>query len=138
MVFEDGSLVDWRIFQHARSELASDFPRILGYFREDGVKSLNSIEEAMRALNAAAMVVPAHTLKGDSSMFGAMPLATLAEAIEDIARLCLEAQETPGEALEYVAALRPLFVRTLALLEREISPLLVERRPAMVFGRRML
>ncbi len=33
--------------------------RILGYFREDGVKSVARIEEAMRANNAASMVIPA-------------------------------------------------------------------------------
>jgi histidine phosphotransfer protein HptB len=67
-------LIDWAAFNQARAELGSDFVRILGYFREDGVKSLDAIEAAMRAKNAAALVRPAHTLKGESRQFGAEPL----------------------------------------------------------------
>ncbi len=89
----------------------------------------------MRANNAASMVIPAHTLKGESRQFGADPLADLAETIEMSARLCIERQDTPTDVLEHVVQLRPLFEATLALLERESNPL-VERRP--VFGRRSL
>ncbi|MEG3087194.1 Hpt domain-containing protein [Sphingomonas sp. PB4P5] len=135
MSFEGSTLVNWPAYQRARSELGAGFVRILGYFREDGVKSLDAIEAAMRALNAAAMVIPAHTLKGEAIQFGAEPLAALAERIEMIARDCVEAQDTPEEALEPVVALRPLFEQTLVLLEREANPL-VERRPTMGFGRR--
>lgn len=135
MSFEGSSLIDWRAFQQARQELGAAFVRILGYFREDGVKSVAVLEEAMRAGNSAAMVIPAHTLKGESRQFGAVPLSSLAEAIEMIARGCVERHDTPDEALEHIVALRPLFEQTLALLEREASPL-VERRPAAGFGRR--
>ncbi|MDQ0250012.1 HPt (histidine-containing phosphotransfer) domain-containing protein [Sphingomonas kyeonggiensis] len=128
-------LVNWDSFSRARAELGANFVRILGYFREDGVKSVARIEEAMRANNAASMVIPAHTLKGESRQFGADPLADLAETIEMAARACIERQDTPTDVLEYVVALRPLFEETLALLERESNPL-VERRP--VFGRRSL
>lgn len=130
---ESASLVDWGAFAQARSELGANFVRILGYFREDGIKSVDQIEAAMRALSAAAMVLPAHTLKGESRQFGAEPLADLAERIEVIARDCVESHDTPSQALELVVQLRPLFDATLALLEREANPL-VERRPA--FGRR--
>ncbi|WP_137861477.1 MULTISPECIES: Hpt domain-containing protein [unclassified Sphingomonas] len=128
-------LVNWDSFSQARAELGANFVRILGYFREDGVKSVARIEEAMRANNAASMVIPAHTLKGESRQFGADPLADLAETIEMSARLCMERQDTPTDVLEHVVQLRPLFEATLALLERESNPL-VERRP--VFGRRSL
>ena len=128
-------LVNWTNFSQARSELGANFVRILGYFREDGVTSVARIEDAMRAQNAAAMVIPAHTLKGESRQFGADPLADLAETIEMTARLCVERQDTPTDVLEHVVRLRPLFEETLALLERESNPL-VERRP--VFGRRSL
>jgi len=128
-----GSLVNWDAFAQSRAELGASFVRILGYFREDGVKSVAQIEEAMRAGNATAMVIPAHTLKGESRQFGADPLAELAEMIEQIARNCIESHVTPEKALEYVVQLRPLFEATLTLLEREANPL-VERRPA--FGRR--
>ena len=129
----DPQLVNWTSFSQARGELGANFVRILGYFREDGVKSVSQIEEAMRAQNAAAMVIPAHTLKGEASQFGAEPLADLAEEIEMTARLCVERHDTPTGALEHVVKLRPLFESTLALLVREANPL-VERRPA--FGRR--
>ena len=136
MSFEGSTLVDWQAYAQARSELGAAFVRILGYFREDGIKSVTALEQAMRAGNAAAMVIPAHTLKGESRQFGAEPLGELAEAIETIARDCVEMQDTPDAALEHVVKLRPLFEQTLHLLERETNPL-VERRPmAGGFGRR--
>ncbi len=122
------SLVNWDSFSTARAELGANLVRILGYFREDGIKSVAAIEEAMRVRNAAAMVVPAHTLKGESAQFGAEPLSNLAEAIEDIARDCVETRDEPTEALEFIVRLRPLFQATLELLEAEANPL-VERRP---------
>ena len=139
MSFEGSPLVDWTVFARARSELGAGFVRILGYFREDGVKSVSAIEQAMRAKSAAAMVIPAHTLKGESRQFGAEPLAVLAETIEEIARDCVEKHDTCDEALEHVVRLRPLFVETLALLEREANPI-VQRRPlagAGGFGRKL-
>ena len=133
--FEGSTLNDWAAYQRSRSELCAGFVRILGYFREDGVKSVAAIEAAMRAQNAAGLVIPAHTLKGESRQFGAEPLAALAEIIEEIARDCVENLDTPEQAPEHVVQLRPLFDQTLILLEREANPL-VERRPAAGFGRR--
>ena len=135
MSLEGSSLVDSRAYQQARQELGAGFVRILGYFREDGVKSVAALEEAMRACNAAAMVIPAHTLKGESRQFGAEPLGSLAETIEMIARGCIERHDTPDEALQHIVALRPLFENTLALLERDASPP-ADRRPTGGFGRR--
>ena len=133
---EASTLVDWAAFTRARSELGAGFVRILGYFREDGVKSVAAIEQAMRAGNAAAIVIPAHTLKGESRQFGAEPLGALAEKIETIARDCVETRDKPDEALELVVQLRPTFEQTLTLLEREANPL-VERRPGG-FGKRQV
>ena len=124
----DASVIDWSVFQEARKLLGADFIRILGYFREDGTKSVSAIEAAMRAKNAAALVLPAHTLKGESRQFGAEPLSELAERIETGARRCVEYQHTPDELLHDVVKLRPLFELTLQLFERETNPL-VERRP---------
>ena len=45
-------VIDWEAFQVARSELGADFIRILGYFREDGAKSVDALEVAVRANNA--------------------------------------------------------------------------------------
>lgn len=127
------SLVDWTAFRQARHELGADFVRILGYFREDGVKSVAAIEEAMRARNATALVRPAHTLKGEARQFGAEPLADLAEEIEIVSRRCVELKTSPDELIPQVVRLRPMFEATLDLFDRETNPL-VERRPA--FGRR--
>lgn len=133
--FEGSTLVDWNAYAKARAELGAGFVRILGYFREDGVKSVAAIEAAMRARSATQLVIPAHTLKGESRQFGAEPLAALAEEIEMLARDCVETRDEPDEALQLVVKLRPLFNETLALLEREANPL-AERKPAGGFGRR--
>ncbi|MGN6278969.1 MAG: Hpt domain-containing protein [Sphingomonas sp.] len=134
MTDDSNSLVDWSVFARARAELGANFVRILGYFQEDGVKSLAQIEEAMRAQSAADLVLPAHTLKGESRQFGAEPLADCAETIETIARTCVENHDTPDQALEQVVRLRPLFEKTLAALEREANPLVQHRQAG--FGRR--
>lgn len=132
---EPGILVDREAFAKARAELGAGFQRILGYFREDGIKSVSAIEAAMRAKNAAGLIIPAHTLKGEARQFGAAPLADLAERIETMGRDCVETRDTPEDVLEDVVALRPLFIQTLALLEREAGPAPV-RRSAAGFGRR--
>ena len=136
--FEGSTLINWPAFSLARSELGAGFVRILGYFREDGVKSVAAIEAAMRGSNAAAMVIPAHTLKGEARQFGAEPLADLAETIEMIARDCVEMQDTPDEALEHIVRLRPLFVETLTLLEREANPIVTRKPTGGGFGRRAI
>ena len=55
-------VVDWGLFEKYRTELGPGFIRILSYFKEDGVKSVAQIEQAMRDQNTAALVLPAHTL----------------------------------------------------------------------------
>jgi HPt (histidine-containing phosphotransfer) domain-containing protein len=133
-VSEDAeSIIDWTNFSTARSELGAEFVRILGYFKEDGVKSVAAIEQAMRTSDAAAMVLPAHTLKGEASQFGADALASLAEKIENIARQSVEWRQSPDEALPGVVKLRALFDETLTAFERETNPLM-ERRGG--FGRK--
>jgi histidine phosphotransfer protein HptB len=111
MTLDDRALVDWTVFARARTELGAGFVRILGYFREDGVKSVFAIESAMRAQNAVALVIPAHTLKGEARQFGAEPLGLLAERIETIARDCVESHDKPEEAVTLVAELRSLVER---------------------------
>jgi len=137
--FEGSTLVDWTAFAQARAELGTSFVRILGYFQEDGLKSVAAIEAAMRVGDPVAMVIPAHTLKGESRQFGAEPLSIAAETIERIARDCIETKDTPDAALPHVVGLRAMFDETLALLQREANPL-AERRPAAIrrsgfFGR---
>lgn len=132
----DAPLVDWIAFNRTRGEVGPQFVRILGYFREDGAKSVDEIEGAMRLKSAVALVRPAHTLKGEARQFGADPLGDLAEIIEMTARRCVESQSAPDELIPEVVKLRPLFERTLELFDRETNPL-VQRRPAAGgFGRR--
>ena len=120
-------VINWAAFAETRGALGDAFVRILGYFREDGTKSVAAIENAMRERNSAKLVLPAHTLKGEGYQFGAEKLAELAEEIEVAARHYVEIQQDPSELLEKIVQLRPLFELTLATLEREVSPL-VERR----------
>lgn len=129
----DELLVDWNEFRATRSQLGSAFVRILGYFREDGTKSVAVIEEAMRQRDAGRLVMPAHTLKSEARQFGAERLGALSEDIEMFARRCVEAQQSPEEYLPRVVELRPLFEQTLAALERESNPLM--RRNPGGFGR---
>jgi histidine phosphotransfer protein HptB len=129
----DDANIDWAAFQTSRTELGADFIRILGYFREDGTKAVAAIEAAVRAQSAVAMVIPAHTLKGEARQFGAEGLADLAEEIETFARKCVEYRQTPDEIVPEAAKLRPLFGATLAAFDAEINPL-VERRGS--FGRK--
>ncbi|MEG8040535.1 Hpt domain-containing protein [Sphingomonas sp. LR60] len=119
MSVETSKLVDDLALARARAELGTGFARILGYFREDGIKSLTTLEEAVRKSNAVAMVIPAHTLKGEAQQFGALALAAIAEKIENYARLCIEHHDAPDGAIKDVVALRPVLLQTLALLERE-------------------
>jgi histidine phosphotransfer protein HptB len=125
-------IIDWTRFSSARSELGADFIRILGYFQEDGVKSVAAIEAGMRARSAVQLILPAHTLKGEAQQFGADALSELAEAIENIGRDSVERRQEPDEALPHVVKLRALFTETMEAFERETNPL-VERRG---FGRK--
>jgi len=126
------AVVDWSTFARTRTELGQGFVRILGYFREDGEKSIAKIEDAMHRRDTAGLVVPAHTLKSEARQFGAAPLGELAEEIEFTARRSIEARMFPDELVPQVAKLRPLYLQTLELFEKEINPL-AQRRP--VFGR---
>lgn len=126
-------VVDWEAFQKARAELGPGFVRILGYFREDGVKSVARIEQAMREENTTALVLPAHTLKSEARQFGADPLGDVAEEIETTARRCVEMHRFPDELVVQVVELRRLFDETAALFDREMNPL-VERRSG--FGKK--
>ena len=121
-------LVDWEKFQQMRTELGAGFVRILSYFREDGEKSVTKIEEAMHRRDAAAFVLPAHTMKSEARQFGSEPLGALAEEIELAGRRAVESGLFPDHILPQVAQLRPLYVRTMDLLEQETNPLVARRK----------
>ena len=133
MTDQDQALIDWDEYRAERAQLGAAFVRILGYFREDGTKSVLAIEAAMREGDARGLVLPAHTLKGESLQFGAVQLAAVAEDIETFARRCVESRVSPEEYLPKVVGLRTLFDATLDALELETNPL-VQRR-ASGFGR---
>lgn len=133
---EAQDIVDWVHFEKSRSELGPGFIRILSYFKEDGVKSIAQIEEAMREENTVALVIPAHTLKGESRQLGAEPLAKVAELIETTARFCVETHRFPDEIVPEVVELRRLFNETVELFEKATNPL-VTRTGAGSFGRKV-
>ena len=129
------NIVDWPHFDRNRDELGPGFIRILGYFREDGVKSIARIEQAMRSEDTTALVVPAHTLKGESQQLGAKDLAQVAELIESTARLCIETRRFPDELVPQVVELRRLFEQTLAAFDLETNPL--KTRTGQGFGQKV-
>jgi len=136
-VSDGQDIVDWVHFERSRAELGPGFIRILGYFREDGAKSLDQIEQAMRDQNTTALVIPAHTLKGESRQLGAEPLAKIAELIETTARFCVESRRFPDELVPEVVALRKMFDQTVELFDKATNPLLSRARPqAAGFGRK--
>lgn len=137
MTYMTENLINWDTFAETRVLLGGGFVRILSYFREDGMKSVDAVEEAMRMNDSAKLVLPTHTLKGESWQFGAERLASLCEDIEFNARHYVEIRQDPSDLVEKAAQLRPLFEATLAALEKESSPL-VERRPMQMGARSAL
>ena len=134
---DDGyDIVDWVHFEKSRGELGPGFIRILGYFREDGAKSVSQIETAMRDQNTVGLVIPAHTLKGEARQFGAGPLADCAELIEQSARISIETHSFPDELIADVVNLRKLWSQTIALFDKATNPLLTRAAPGGAFGRK--
>ena len=136
MTDEARDIVDWTYFEKSRTELGPGFIRILSYFKEDGTKSIAQIEAAMREQNTTGLVIPAHTLKGESRQLGAEPLATIAELIETTARFCIESHRFPDELVPEVVELRRLFDETVALFDKATNPLMTRSAPGG-FGRKV-
>lgn len=130
-------IIDWAHFEKSRTELGPGFIKILGYFREDGAKSISQIEQAMREENTTALVIPAHTIKGESRQLGAEPLAAIAELIEQTARLCVETHRFPDELVPEVVKLRQLFDQTVALFDKATNPLMTRSTGHAGFGRKV-
>ena len=130
------SIVDWIYFEISRDELGPGFIRILGYFREDGEKSVGRIEQAMRDHRTVELVIPAHTLKGEARQFGAEPLADVAERIENVARSCVETHRFPDELVADAVELRRLFDLTVDLFDKATNPLMTRAAPNS-FGKRV-
>ena len=135
---DEQDIVDWVHFEKSRAELGPGFIRILGYFREDGAKSVTQIEQAMREQNTTALVIPAHTLKGEARQLGAEPLAKIAELIESTARFCIESRRFPDELVKDVVELRRMFEQTVELFDKATNPLMSRARPGPTgFGRKV-
>ena len=130
-------IVDWAHFEKSRTELGPSFIRILSYFKEDGVKSIAQIEQAMHEQNTTALVIPAHTLKGESRQLGAEPVAKIAELIESTARFCIETHRFPDELVPQVVELRRLFNETVELFEKATNPLVSRAPSGGGFGRKV-
>jgi histidine phosphotransfer protein HptB len=131
------NIVDWVYFEKSRAELGPGFIRILSYFREDGVKSVAQIEQAMHEQDTVAMIIPAHTLKGEARQFGAEPLAVVAELIEQTARLCVETHRFPDELVPEVVELRKLFNETIEQFDKATNPLQTRPGSNSGFGRKV-
>jgi HPt (histidine-containing phosphotransfer) domain-containing protein len=132
---EARDIIDWAYFEKNRTELGPGFIRILSYFKEDGTKSIAQIEQAMRDQNTTALVIPAHTLKGESRQLGAEPLAKIAELIETTARFCIESHRFPDELVPQVVELRELFQQTIEMFDKATNPLMTRSAPGG-FGRK--
>ena len=135
---DSSDIIDWVHFERSRAELGSGFIRILGYYREDGAKSIAAIDTAMREQNSVALVIPAHTLKGESRQFGANVVADIAEKIEDAARSSVESRSFPDELIPDVVELRKLFNMTIQMFDQAVNPLLSRAAPsAGGFGKKV-
>ena len=137
MADEARDIIDWAFFEKSRTEMGPGFIRILSYFKEDGTKSIAQIEQAMRGQDTTALVLPAHTLKGESRQLGAEPLANVAELIETTARFCIESGRFPDELVPQEVELRRLFDETLEQFDKATNPLLTRAAPATGFGRKV-
>ena len=137
MADEARDIIDWAFFEKSRTEMGPGFIRILSYFKEDGTKSIVQIEQAMRGQDTTALVLPAHTLKGESRQLGAEPLAKVAELIETTARFCIESRRFPDELVPQVVELRRLFDETVEQFDKATNPLLTRAAPATGFGRKV-
>jgi HPt (histidine-containing phosphotransfer) domain-containing protein len=133
---EARDIIDWTHFEKCRTEMGPGFIKILSYFKEDGVKSITQIEQAMHDQNTTALVIPAHTIKGESRQLGAEPLAKIAELIETTARLCIETHRFPDELVPQVVQLRTLFNQTIEQFDKATNPL-VQRAAPTGFGRKV-
>ena len=90
----------------------------------------------MHSQNTAALVLPAHTLKGESRQLGAEPIAKISELIETTARLCLETHRFPDELVPEVVELRRLFTETVEQFDKATNPLVTRSGPSG-FGRKV-
>lgn len=129
--------VDWTAFDAARARLGGEFRRLLGYAREDGAKAVATIETAMRARDAAAMVLAAERLADEAVEFGATALATLSDRIETRARHCVDWRQSPDELVADIATLRDVWTQTIGAMEAAVNPLAARTPVALRTSQRL-
>ncbi len=115
--------INWVRFNMLREQQQHRFFEQFSYFRDDGKKSVQAIEDAMRNMNVAPMIVPANRLMEDAEYFGAEALADHAAALQLAAQNCLTRRERPDHMLRDILNLRPLFFTSIAEMERHSSSL---------------
>jgi histidine phosphotransfer protein HptB len=120
---QEEAAVDWARFAQARQQLGDNFLRLLGYFSDDGAKSVAVIEQAMRDRNAVAIIGPADLIKNDALQMGALDLAELAEDLEFGARDCIDLRQEPDSLIQQAMALRGVFESTVSQMEVRVNPL---------------
>lgn len=141
MPYHHHPLVDATLLAVIQREIGPALARILGYYRQDGAVSITAIEAAMAQRNAAAMILPAHSLKGESLQFAATRMAELAQHVEMTARQCVEDRTALPDALDRdVSQMRSCFHETVTILEAAIETAPAPQRAAQIsrpiFGRR--
>lgn len=89
---------------------------LIAIYKADGHDYLRQIGEALALGDAAAAILPAHTLKSSSTIIGASEMARLAAELE----LRLHKEEALGEGgvHELAARLDRVFLETLAEIDR--------------------
>lgn len=132
---QPSAVMDWAHFERCRIEMGASFIKIIGYFREDAIESLQRIEQAMREKDMVGLVAPAHKLKGEARQVGALALADRAEYVEATARHCVEVKHVADELIPDIVELRRLWNATIGMIDAKLSPLAQRSAPAG-FGRR--
>ena len=131
-------IVDWVHFEKSRAELGPGLhphPRLFSRGRRQERRRRSRPRCA--SSNTVALVIPAHTLKGEARQFGAEPLADRAELIEQSARISIETHSFPDELVVDVVELRKLWNETIELFDKATNPLLTRAAPQGAFGRKV-
>lgn len=76
---DDGVLAELRASVQDDTAFVSD---LIDAYVADGAQLLDAIEAAVQALDAEALIRPAHTLKSSSATLGAMALSASARTLE--------------------------------------------------------
>lgn len=124
--------INWQILRKTQNRFGNHFFMHFGYFITESPGAIQKIEDAMRANNAAKMVLPANRLAEDAFLFGAIALGELAETVEHKAQECVTKRTTPEILKQDICKLPLLYHTSISRIEREISPL-VHRKSRIAF-----